>query len=77
MRAVSRILLVLSILLLAAAPASARCNYLTPGCAEWYLDNNATYHSIRSDWRGIQGRGVRFADTVYRHRHYSRHSAAQ
>jgi hypothetical protein len=72
MRGVSMTLLTSSLVLLAAAPANARCNYSTPGCAEWYLDYNGTYHSIRDNWGRLQGRGIRFADTTYRYRHVRR-----
>jgi hypothetical protein len=74
MRGVSMTLLASSLVLLAAAPANARCNYSTPGCAEWYLDNNGTYHSIRDDWGRIQGRGVRFSDRPYSYPYRYRHA---
>ena len=34
----------------------AACFYGSPGCAEWYVDSNHRWHSIRSNWRGILGR---------------------
>jgi hypothetical protein len=68
MRGMSRILLASILVALAVTPASARCSYITPGCAEWYMDYNGIYHSIRSDWAHIQGHGMRFTNHAYRHR---------
>lgn len=60
--------LVLAAVLVAfAAPAGAACFYLTPGCAEWYVDSNGVSHSIRSDWRGLQGSPRHRAGHRYRH----------
>jgi len=49
------------------ASAQAACSYRSPGCAEWYVDDNGFSHSIRSDWRGLQHAGTYRAH--YRHRH--------
>jgi hypothetical protein len=45
-----------SLAICAGMPAaqSRSCSFRSPGCAEWYIDSNANWHSIRSDWRGIQ-----------------------
>jgi hypothetical protein len=50
-----------------AAAQAAGCSYRSPGCAEWYVDDNGLWHSLRSNWRGLQRTGTYRAH--YRHRH--------
>jgi hypothetical protein len=50
-----------------ASAQAAGCSYRSPGCAEWYVDDNGFSHSIRSNWRGLQHAGTYRAH--YRHRH--------
>jgi hypothetical protein len=59
----------LFVLLLAGATSAqaAGCSYRSPGCAEWYVDDNGFSHSLRSNWRGLQRTGA--YRPHYRHRH--------
>jgi hypothetical protein len=59
----------LFVLLLAGATSAqaAGCSYRSPGCAEWYVDDNGFSHSIRSDWRGLQHAGAYRSHDRHRH----------
>ena len=70
MRGASKIILsAFIVLLLAGSAGAAGCSYRSPGCAEWYVDDNAFSHSIRSDWRGLQHGGLPYRSYRHARRH--------
>jgi hypothetical protein len=54
----SKIILSAFIVLILAGSEGAACSYRSPGCAEWYVDDNGHSHGIRSDWRRPQHGGI-------------------
>jgi hypothetical protein len=67
----SALLVVLVLVIVGPAGATfaqaASCSYRSPGCAEWYVDDNGFSHSIRSDWRGLQHAGAYRSHDRHRH----------
>jgi hypothetical protein len=51
-----KLVLSLAIILASASAASGRGREFFPTGPEWYLDEDGHWHSIRSDWGGIQRR---------------------
>jgi hypothetical protein len=68
----SKVILSAVIIIMAVTSAFGRGRTLPTGPAD-YIDDNGFYHSLYSDWPGIQGPGIQGARVSSSHRRHPSH----